>query len=322
MLYTTDFPARVSLSIVPSPVGQPRLLIHAQNRLYSGEECASVWARRTFDSPPPADFASSDQKTIENECHAMKESFLELLCPSALWVNPLRSRACSKPAQLTAAISCGFRIPQTLVSNDPAEIMAFIRRAPGRVVYKTFGSLVPTTILTEEMIAEPEILRWTPGIYQHYVEKLYEIRVTVIGRKVFPVRINSQETARGRVDWREAQRTPRGKASDLTVCRVKLSQSVTRKCLALMRALGLVFGAIDLIATPTQEAVFIEVNEAGQFLWIEEATGLPLVDHVSEMLIHGGTVSNRKRYSPCIRFEGEVVLAAERRRKRVTQAGG
>jgi hypothetical protein len=80
------------------------------------------------------------------------------------------------------------------------------------VVYKTFGAIVPTTGVTDELLAEPDLLRWTPGIYQHYVEKDHELRVTVIGRRLFAIRINSQATARGQVDWREAQRTPPAKS--------------------------------------------------------------------------------------------------------------
>ena len=37
------------------------------------------------------------------------------------------------------------------------------------------------------------------------------------------------------------------------------------------RALGILFGAFDFIVTPEGEHVFLEVNPAGQFLWVEEA---------------------------------------------------
>ena len=36
-----------------------------------------------------------------------------------------------------------------------------------------------------------------------------------------------------------------------------------------MASLGLKFGCFDFIVTPDGEYVFLEVNEAGQFLWIE-----------------------------------------------------
>jgi hypothetical protein len=38
-----------------------------------------------------------------------------------------------------------------------------------------------------------------------------------------------------------------------------------------MDAMALRFGAIDLIVTPAGDYVFLEVNEMGQFLWIEQS---------------------------------------------------
>jgi hypothetical protein len=46
--------------------------------------------------------------------------------------------------------------------------------------------------------------------------------------------------------------------------------------LRLMRRLGLVYGAIDLRVRPDGEHVFFEVNPSGQWLFVEERTGLPL----------------------------------------------
>ena len=38
---------------------------------------------------------------------------------------------------------------------------------------------------------------------------------------------------------------------------------------ALMSEMGLVYGCIDMIVTKSGEYVFLEVNERGQFLWVE-----------------------------------------------------
>ncbi len=48
--------------------------------------------------------------------------------------------------------------------------------------------------------------------------------------------------------------------------------------LALMRRLGLEYGAADFRATPDGEHVFLEVNPAGQFLFIENAIGLKIAE--------------------------------------------
>ena len=47
---------------------------------------------------------------------------------------------------------------------------------------------------------------------------------------------------------------------------------------------GLRYGAIDLIVTPEGRIVFLELNPTGQYLWIEQATGLPISLALAELL--------------------------------------
>ena len=57
-------------------------------------------------------------------------------------------------------------------------------------------------------------------------------------------------------------------------------------CRALLRRLGLVFGCIDFIVTPEGEYVFLEVNQMGQFLWVELANPeFPLLQAFAEFLV-------------------------------------
>jgi hypothetical protein len=313
VFYTPDFPQRAGLTIVPSIPGG--LALH-ESLGVDLSDCGAVWVRRTFYPKAPAEFDETDCVTIERECREMRQSFFDLLGQRACWVNPLRAHETPKPSQLVAALRCGFRIPPTIVSNDPAEILCFIRAAPGQVVFKTFSGQVPTTVLGPELVAEPELLRWTPGIYQHYIEKEFELRVTVVGRRLFTVRINSQESMRGRIDWREAQRRPRGHAADLVFMSAALPPLIEARCLQLMESLGLVFGAIDLIVTPQKEIVFLEVNAAGQFLWIESEMGLPLLDVTSELLLQGRVDFAWDARSPRVRFDCDFERAVFARQEK------
>jgi hypothetical protein len=77
-------------------------------------------------------------------------------------------------------------------------------------------------------------------------------------------RLLSQELADARLDWRAG-------GSKLRVEPDRLPAAVETACLVLLRRLGLVFGCFDFIVTPEGEHVFLEVNTAGQFLWVEEA---------------------------------------------------
>lgn len=314
LFYAPDFPERLGLTIIPEERG-PVLASSEKARVEFGADCTSVWLRRPYFAKTPEDFEEGDRAAIERECRDMRLSFFDLLCPSALWVNTLRSsftEGC-KPTQLVAAQRCGLKIPRSLISNDPAEILAFVQAAHGPVVYKTFNALVPTTLVTPDLLSDPEILRWTPGIYQHCVEKEHELRVTVVGRRLFVVRINSQQTVRGKVDWREAIWKPRGQAGDLTFDLAVLPAPIKQACLRLMRSLGLAYGAIDLIVTPENEYVFLEVNPSGQFLWVDHEVGIPVLDALSEMLIQGRLDYNWNPRSPGVRVDSAFQKAVEAR---------
>ena len=51
-----------------------------------------------------------------------------------------------------------------------------------------------------------------------------------------------------------------------------------------MRRLGLVYGAMDLRRTPDGDHVFLEVNTAGEFLFVEERTGQPISRAIADWL--------------------------------------
>lgn len=114
-----------------------------------------------------------------------------------------------------------------------------------------------------------------PIVLQKYVDKDFEVRYTVVGNKHFACRINSQESKLAKVDWRryDIPNTPHF-AIDIPV-------EIKDKVSKLMQKLQIEYGALDFIVTKEKEWYFLEVNSMGQFLWIEDLTGLP----ISEVLI-------------------------------------
>jgi glutathione synthase/RimK-type ligase-like ATP-grasp enzyme len=220
---------------------------------------------------------------------AFRESLFHMLSPEAFWVNPREAATISglKIYQHHVARAVGLATPDSLYTNDPEQIRAFIRRHGGRIAYKPLKSLswrteksyyMPfTSMITEEQLVADELLKLTPGIYQAVVPKAYELRVTVMGHHVFPVRIHSQQTQRGQDDWRKAH-------GELKMDEVVLPEPVRALCLRLMERLKLVFGAFDFIVTPEGEHVFLEVNQMGQFLFLENEVEVPLLDAFCELL--------------------------------------
>ena len=103
-----------------------------------------------------------------------------------------------------------------------------------------------------------------PGIYQPEIRKKYELRVTCFGDYIVAAKIDSQSHDDGKLDWRAIQ------GNNLDIQPYKLPSIIENNLREFMRQAGIVFGSFDFIVTKDNEYIFLEVNEQGQFLWIEE----------------------------------------------------
>ena len=138
-----------------------------------------------------------------------------------------------------------------------------------------------TTRVEAGDLADDAALAACPALYQEEIPKAYELRVTVVGERVLACRIDSAAVEAARVDWRAAGRDA------VPHTAVELDEPLAARCRALTRRLGLRMAGLDLIVTPAGEAVFLELNAAGQWAWIEEATGLPIAAALADELLAG-----------------------------------
>lgn len=98
----------------------------------------------------------------------------------------------------------------------------------------------------------------------------------MIGKKVFCNEIKMKDPDR-QVDWR----------LDLLVEMkpIRPPSEISSTCQYMMTELGLDYGAFDIRITPGGEAVFFEVNPAGQFLFCELGNRLELTEALCELLL-------------------------------------
>jgi hypothetical protein len=284
----SSYPARAAIRVEHGPRASTSWLT-IDGRDYPLHEMTAAWFRR------PSRPTTTPQREAWMTGYATRESE-QLL--TDLWTQlPARwlpgpqwtiRRAGSKHLQLATARQVGLAIPPTLVTTDPAALRRFYREHDGRIIDKAPSSLLArersndfvryTELVNPRDLVYAERLRSSPMLFQAYVPKRSELRVTVVGERVFAGEIQSQVTNRTRHDWRRFDHghTPHRAHT--------LPPAVEASCVAIVRALGLAFGAIDLVLTPDGEYVFLEVNPNGQYLWIEHLTGLPItaaiVDHL------------------------------------------
>lgn len=121
-------------------------------------------------------------------------------------------------------------------------------------------------------------IAYCPTQLQEYVEKAFELRVTIIGEKVFAVKIDSQLNEETKIDWRLHT-----KMNPHSVFQLPLN--IEKFCLDFIQEQGLLYGAMDFIVTPNNEYVFLENNPFGQYLWLEIETGIPLTEEMTNLLI-------------------------------------
>ena len=258
----------------------------------SDEAVRTVWARRPVFPVPAENLLAEDRRHVLQENSFFVQGAWWALTARCRWVNPYASRRYvkSKPIQLKVARESGFAIPRTLFSNDSRKIRAFAAALGGRpVLYKPHRIsewqedgerfLLHAALLPPVDELDDGELSACAGIYQEYIEKDFELRVHVMGGFCVAARINSQQVSGAEVDWRSAR------IADLNVEPYALSDDVAKRCVAVVRAFGLAFGIIDAIVTPDGSVVFLELNEMGQFLWVERANpDVRVLDHFCEFI--------------------------------------
>ncbi len=274
-----------------------RIKIHGQDGcdLFEPNEISSVWYRRELPSifstismsPEALEYSRSEAQIM---LIALKEKLAH-----ARWVNkPEKNRIASdKLSQLRDARLRGFRVPKTLVTNDPLAVIEFARECGGKVIVKAlrrgtieagkvfYSNLMDIALLQKHTMS----ITVAPLIFQECIQKDFEVRAIVVGVTCFGVKILSQEQEVTSIDWR---RNPLLLKHEI----FNLPTEVAERCITMTRSCCLWYSAFDLIVTPEGEYVFLEHNPVGQFAWLEELTGIPIGKKLLEILTSDNPLDN------------------------------
>lgn len=290
LLYTHDFPQDVFISL---EVGREGLggTIRLHDQEMQLEQIGSVWYRRPAPVEPCQGLDPEYVAFVRQEAQAALSGLYRALWDRR-WVNPPHSDAAAgyKLYQLSLARRLGFDVPPSIVTNDPDEAWDFFQSCGRQMVYKLMFPLfvddadgeplgVYTTLVTAEEIDQHiGAVRAAPCLFQALVPKQYELRINVIGRRVWAAAIHSQERAETALDYRR----------DTEGCRhtpATLPPPLEARCIDLTRRLGLRMSNIDMIVTPDGRYVFLEINPNGQWAWVEEYVGFPLTAALIDELV-------------------------------------
>lgn len=286
-----DFPQRVLLDLDPKN-GRGKIT-YPNIRSLNLEDITSCWY---YHSPVPK--ISSKITGKGNREFAIGETRATInglwrLLDDRFWVNhpnKLFSGSLYKLKQLQVAKQIGLNVPKSHVTNDIKSALKFFDVCANGVILKMMGAppevrQIPhvfTTLLTRQDIEKNgQQIRLAPVLFQEFVPKKFELRITVVGGKIFPAALYTQDVLQPKMDWKQQ------KLSEFRHEKFDLPKEIHDKCLLLMHKLGLNYGAIDFIVTPDNKYIFLEVNPSGAWGWLENRLGFPISESMADLLIAG-----------------------------------
>ncbi len=264
---------------------------------YDFETYEAVWMRRVPNLLPQEQLSDDvERASAEAEFAIFVQSAYQAIETAAFAVNPITATklASLKPYQFHTAEACGLQLPKTLITNSRDDLKRFYDECGRDIIYKPLKAtmwpvgptattkhlLVPTTILTPEMIDEADISSG-PGIYQQRIHKRKEIRATIMGRSIFAWEKSFSDRSDLDVDWRYMHKNAQVYAIELPI-------HIADACFSLMEKLNLVFGCIDFAVDDNGDLFFLEINPQGQWLWGDEyGIGLNQLDAFSQFILSG-----------------------------------
>lgn len=266
-----------------------RIAVRTPSGLLDLHDVDAVWYRRFSAGNRLPDTLGDTLNTCREESRlALYGTIVSLDCFHLDPIQKVRGTD-YKELQLREAARRGLEIPPTVITNDPQAVLEFSSQTKGNIVAKMQGhfaiyregqeNVVFTNKLKPEDLKNLDGLRYAPMIFQEAVPKKLELRVTVVGTNVFAAAIDSQKSERAQTDWRRD-------GVDLIEDWMphQLPKELERKLLELVSYFGLNYAAADFILTPDNRYVFLEVNAAGEWFWLEQVCKLGIAKAISDVL--------------------------------------
>ncbi len=238
-------------------------------------DLTGVWYRRVrIGENLPLDMNMQMRQVSLHECRAVFFGLIRSLDTFVLDRYDNVQNANHKQFQLQIARNVGLEIPRTLITNNPDAVKKFYSSCEKKMITKMMTSfsigtgkdekVVYTTPIDDEAMSDLDGLSLCPMTFQEQVPKKVELRVTIVGNKVFSAAVDSQSTDKTKDDWRRSGISLIDSWKDYP-----LPPEIEKKLLAFMDRLELNYGAIDIIVTPDDKYVFLEINSVGEFFWLE-----------------------------------------------------
>ncbi|MCK5125532.1 MAG: hypothetical protein KAR42_04690 [candidate division Zixibacteria bacterium] len=285
---TEDYLEKYDIDIKVNNGNDYAIIYDSNGREVNSDTIRGVYIRQPVMPKTNAKINSSHASFAIRESIETLRSLWRIIDES-LWLNHPKYllAANNKIEQLSIASELGFLIPPTLVSTREATILNFIKTNYNDVIAKSVKhgfyvkedkvQIAFTKKVNSDFCQNIETYSKIPMIYQRRIDKLYDIRVTIVGKHIYSAAIHSQQYKESEIDWRAGD-VEKGIELDYSV--IQLPQNIENLCFSITRKFGLNYSAIDLIYTPDLKYYFLEMNSNGQWAWLEEKLRFPIRDSI------------------------------------------
>jgi glutathione synthase/RimK-type ligase-like ATP-grasp enzyme len=248
----------------------------------------SIYFRRPELKADFLEVTPEEARFLRSEILSTIEGLFRIL-RNAFWLNTVEDirMAESKIYQLIVAKEIGFQTPATIVTNIPESASLFYDSNEQSAVIKPIRSGLITAKKDEAVIFTSKVnldannaerVKQCPVLLQKFIDKQFDVRITVVGQNIFAAQIYSQTSEESTIDWRKSTKP-------LPYSVIKLPDGIEKLCLQLLKRLNLNFGAIDMVVDQTGNYYFLEINPNGQWAWIERQLNFPIAKTITELLI-------------------------------------
>lgn len=262
------------------------------NRTETIDETWSIWNRRVSDPSLPASMPRDLKQIVYEETSRTWQGLIASARGRVVNRLDAEKAANNKINNLLFAKRFGIRVPETTVTNDPSEVIDFYSslNVSGRkichklqkvaIVEKNGEDLVTyTNIVDDEALKDAHLVRSHPNMFQEYINKLYEVRVTALEDLALGIAIHSQDSELSQIDYR------RYDFENVRYEKIGLPSFIEEFTLKILKHYGLFFGALDFVIDKDEVYHFLELNPNGQWLWLEKMSGFNITTHVADNLL-------------------------------------
>jgi len=248
---------------------------------------SSIWLRHTDPGAVLPDHLRADvADAIRQQAVATVNTWLESSGLPVFDPPDVLARAPEKPRQLAIARDVGLRTPRTLVTNDIEALRDFAASCEQGVISKMVESVSVhaqadgaeiggfTRDLTADDLADQNALALCPMVFQERVPKVRDLRVTVVGERLFSAAVAAGEV----LDWRTDPELVAGFKP------IELPREIARAVLAYCDRIGVQFAGFDFVEGADGTITFIEANTLSYFHFIEQSAGLAISDAIADLL--------------------------------------